>query len=69
MQRLAERVSIITGGASGIGAAMARKLASECAIIVIADLDIARARDVPASIEGDMPVTGQLITVDGFVFD
>ena len=39
MQRFENRVAVITGGASGIGLATARRLASEGAKIVIADVD------------------------------
>ncbi len=38
--RLIGRTAIVTGGASGIGAAIARGLASEGANVVIADLDV-----------------------------
>jgi NAD(P)-dependent dehydrogenase (short-subunit alcohol dehydrogenase family) len=39
MQRLQDRVAVITGAASGIGLASARRLASEGAAVVVADLD------------------------------
>ena len=39
MQRLEGRVAVITGGGSGIGLASARRLASEGARVVIADVD------------------------------
>ncbi|GAA1990766.1 3-oxoacyl-ACP reductase [Amycolatopsis minnesotensis] len=39
MQRFENRVAVITGGASGIGLATARRLAEEGAKIVIADVD------------------------------
>ncbi len=39
MQRLQDRVAVITGGASGIGLASARRLAAEGASVVVADLD------------------------------
>ena len=39
MNRLENRVALITGGASGIGAASARRLASEGATVVIADVN------------------------------
>ena len=38
-QRLKDRVAVITGGASGIGLATARRFAAEGATVVIADLD------------------------------
>ena len=38
-QRLAGRVAVVTGGASGIGLATARRLAAEGAHVVVADLD------------------------------
>jgi NAD(P)-dependent dehydrogenase (short-subunit alcohol dehydrogenase family) len=39
MQRLRHRVAVITGAASGIGLATARRLAAEGATVVVADLD------------------------------
>lgn len=57
MQKLAGRVCIVTGGASGIGAGMARRLASDGAAVVIADLDLAKAQEVAATMEGGPPVT------------
>jgi len=39
MQRLADRVAVITGAASGIGLAAARRLAAEGATVVVADTD------------------------------
>ena len=38
-QRLADRVAVVTGGASGIGLATAHRLAAEGARLVIADVD------------------------------
>jgi NAD(P)-dependent dehydrogenase (short-subunit alcohol dehydrogenase family) len=49
MQRFENQVAIITGGAHGIGLATARRLASEGAAVVIADIDYAAAdREVQA---------------------
>src|SRR5215831_19489015 len=39
MQRLLDRVAVVTGGGSGIGLATARRLAAEGAKVAIADLD------------------------------
>src|SRR3954451_13156016 len=54
-QRLKDKVAVITGGASGIGLATARRMQAEGAIVVIGDVD---------------PVTGQAVADElnvGFV--
>jgi len=43
MGRLDGKIACITGGASGIGAAAARRFVAEGANVVLADLDVARA--------------------------
>lgn len=50
-RRLVGRVAIVTGGASGIGRACARRLAAEGARVAIGDLDEPGARSVVAEIE------------------
>jgi 3-hydroxybutyrate dehydrogenase len=47
------RSALITGGASGIGAAIARRLAEQGAAVQIADLDLAGAQAVAAEIRGE----------------
>ena len=39
MQRLQDRVAVITGAASGIGLAASRRLAAEGAHVVVADVN------------------------------
>jgi 2-hydroxycyclohexanecarboxyl-CoA dehydrogenase len=50
--RLEGRSALVTGGASGIGAATVRRLAAEGARVAVADLDPDRARDVSGEVEG-----------------
>ncbi|WP_067564473.1 SDR family NAD(P)-dependent oxidoreductase [Nocardia acidivorans] len=50
MSRLTDKVAVVTGAASGIGAASARRLAHEGATVVIADIDSARGAEVAAKI-------------------
>lgn len=48
--RLKDKVSIVTGAGQGIGAVYARKLAEEGAIVVVADINEAKAKAVAADI-------------------
>jgi len=51
MERLAGRVAIVTGGASGIGAATLRRFAAEGAAVVCADVDEAGGARIVGEIE------------------
>jgi len=53
MSRVAGKVALITGGASGLGAAVARRLAAEGARVAITDLDAAAGATVADDIGGD----------------
>jgi NAD(P)-dependent dehydrogenase (short-subunit alcohol dehydrogenase family) len=51
-RRLEGRVGVITGGAGGIGLATARRLASEGAHIVVADIDPRAGKEAAESVDG-----------------
>ncbi|MFC9679478.1 SDR family oxidoreductase [Streptomyces sp. NPDC056948] len=64
MERLSERVAIVTGGAGGIGAAVARALAAEGASVVVADIRDTEGADLAAELGGParylrLDVTGE----------
>lgn len=47
------KVAIVTGAGSGIGAAIAGELAERGAVVIAADLDLTAAQDVASEIRGD----------------
>ena len=55
MKRLEDKVAIVAGGATGIGAACATRYVAEGAKVVIGDINIATARELAASL-GDSAV-------------
>src|ERR671933_2875423 len=57
---LAGRVAFVTGGAGGIGSAVARTLASKGACVVVCDLDEEGAKEVA----GDLPQPGIVAGAD-----
>lgn len=54
---LTDKVALITGGASGIGAATARRLASAGASVIVADLNEAAAKALAGELPGAKAVT------------
>jgi 3-oxoacyl-[acyl-carrier protein] reductase len=52
MHRFTDRVAVVTGGAQGIGAATARRLAKEGATVAILDLNAARASETALGLRG-----------------
>jgi NAD(P)-dependent dehydrogenase (short-subunit alcohol dehydrogenase family) len=51
MQRLQDRVAVVTGGAQGIGYAIARRLVDEGARVVLGDLDAERTSEAARAID------------------
>ena len=62
--RLEGRVAVITGGASGLGRATARRFAEEGADIVIADLNPERGNDAKREIEMSFNRRAMFVPVD-----
>jgi NAD(P)-dependent dehydrogenase (short-subunit alcohol dehydrogenase family) len=54
---LTDKIALITGGASGIGAATARRLASAGASVIVADLNEAAAKVLAAELPGAKAVS------------
>jgi NAD(P)-dependent dehydrogenase (short-subunit alcohol dehydrogenase family) len=52
MSGSAKRISVVTGGASGIGAACVRELAGSGDLVVVVDRDLAKAKTVAAEFGG-----------------
>jgi 2-hydroxycyclohexanecarboxyl-CoA dehydrogenase len=51
--RLEGRAALVTGGASGIGAACCRRLAAEGARVAVCDVNVGGARAVASELDGD----------------
>ncbi len=60
---LATRIALVTGAASGIGKAIAQKLAAEGACVVIADLSLEKAQAAAAEIGGSDIAVGVQVDV------
>lgn len=62
--RLSEKIAIVTGGASGFGAGIVRKFASEGAIVVIADLNAKLAAELSGEL-GENAISHEVDVSDG----
>src|SRR5688500_16267727 len=50
--RLEGQIAVVTGGASGIGAATCRRLAAEGARVAVCDVNLEGAREVASDVDG-----------------
>ncbi|PPF65265.1 bifunctional rhamnulose-1-phosphate aldolase/short-chain dehydrogenase [Clavibacter michiganensis] len=60
---LASRIALVTGAASGIGKAIATRLAAEGACVVVADLDLAKAQAAAAELGSTDVAVGVAVDV------
>jgi len=60
---LASRIAFVTGAASGIGRAIAKRLAAEGAVVAIADLSLEKAQEAAAEIGGPDAAIGVQVDV------
>jgi rhamnulose-1-phosphate aldolase/alcohol dehydrogenase len=66
----ATRVALVTGAASGIGRAIAQRLAADGACVIIADLDLAKAQEAAGEIgNADVAIGVQVNVTDSAAID
>ncbi len=58
MKRLADKTALVSGGASGIGRAIAEKFLDEGASVVVSDINMALLDDAVANLSAHGPVAG-----------
>jgi NAD(P)-dependent dehydrogenase (short-subunit alcohol dehydrogenase family) len=63
MNRLADKVAIITGGGSGIGLATAQLYAEEGAQVILFEIDASRADESLRSLKGAHPASSRVVDV------
>jgi len=62
-ENLNDKVAVVTGGAHGIGRAIAQRLAAEGAEVVIGDIDAAAAEHTVSEIKSDKAVVGRALDI------
>lgn len=62
--QLADKVTVVTGGASGIGRALCRRFAAEGALVVVADVDGDGAAAVASEVDGLAVLTDVAVEAD-----
>lgn len=66
MARFSGKVVIVTGGASGIGEAAAKRFASEGAIVAVCDKEPDRIEEIQGSLEGAQDVLAAVVDVSDY---
>lgn len=64
MNELKDKVIIVTGGASGIGEAVVRHIASAGAKVAVVDLDVTAASALAAQFEGSIAIRADVSNID-----
>lgn len=62
--RVSEKMAMVTGGASGLGAATCKLLVREGARVVVADINLAGAREVADAINAQTPNSALAVELD-----
>jgi len=62
MGRLAGKVAMVTGGASGLGEAICRRYSAEGARVIVADIDVSGGQAVAGSLDGGARFLGLDVT-------